>query len=434
MTDLSRADAEALVQARLGRSPQDLYEAAVVLEAWGGMPGPAALRVGRELMTVSRMRWPSPEQGHQRVRLTSELLPEALALLVTVSVLAFWAPALALELGRSAVEAALWVALPLALGLQWLLRSRYLCSPEGFAALAAERRALAALVLPAVVLPPVLFGVAGALAGLLVVTCLGGLILAARGWGYQFSGCFALLGGQIFVGVPPLLLVAEAAAATAIGVVAAVCVVRVPTVRPRPWRRAGASGLVGLGLGALFLGDPSVRWGSDVVVALALLPPAVGGIWGGLYLARIWTAIPGAVRGVAPAGEGSAQVGLRLFAGAAVRLVVATVALSVVLAAAEFAVAGRTPGFAAIAGFAFLGLAVLAVSLLDALGLGLWAVAAVMGGAGIELASSAVGLTNVAAGAGLAAGAGAALVVALPRVLAALMRPGRLLATTLSIP
>jgi hypothetical protein len=115
VTEISRPTAEALVQARLGRSPQDLYEAAVVLEAWGGVPGPSALSMGRELMTVSRLRWPSPEHRHQRAEIPPGLLPEALALLVTVSVLALWAPALAAELGRSAVEVALWVALPLAL-------------------------------------------------------------------------------------------------------------------------------------------------------------------------------------------------------------------------------------------------------------------------------------------------------------------------------
>jgi hypothetical protein len=434
VTEISRPTAEALVQARLGRSPQDLYEAAVVLEAWGGVPGPSALSMGRELMTVSRLRWPSPEHRHQRAEIPPGLLPEALALLVTVSVLALWAPALAAELGRSAVEVALWVALPLALGLQWAVRSRYLSSPEGFAALAADRRQLATLVLPIVVLPGLVLGVAGALAGLLIVTCLGGLIVAARGWGVRYAACLGLVGSELLLGVPPFLLVVEAGLGTFVAVVVALWTVEKPVVRPRPWRRAAGSGLVGLGLGALFLGDPSVQWGHDVIGALALLPPAVGGIWGGLTLAALWTAVPGAVSGVAPSNDRRTLVGPCLFLAASIRLVATTIVLSLVLAAIEFLLVHRVPDPGTVLAFACLGLAVLAVSLLDALGLAAWAVVAVMGGAAAELGSSSLGLTGLPAGTALAAGAAAVLVVALPRALVALMRPGRLLATTLSIP
>lgn len=434
MTDLSRGNAEALVQARLGRAPQDLYEAAVVLEAWGGMRGPDALRMGRELMSVARLRWPSPEEGHERARLPPGLLPEAFALIVTVCVLALWGPALATELGRPAVELALWIALPLALGLQWALRSRYLGSAEGFDALAAERRRLLALVLPALVVPPVLWREAGLLAALLLVICLGGMILAARGWGPRFAACMAVCGGLVFVGIPPLVLVGEAALGTAVGVYAALRGSAAPAVKPRPWRRAAGSGLVGLGLGLLFLGDPSVRWGNDVVAALALVPPAVGGIWGGLSLARMWTDIPAAVRGIGTDGDRARLVGPGLLAVAAARLLGVTLSLSLLLAVAEWLVVGRTPGPAAVAAFAFLGLAVLAVSLLDALGLGTLAVFAVAAGAAAELGSALLGASEHVAGVGMAAGAATVLVVALPRAVGLLLRPGRLLGTTLSVP
>ena len=42
--------AHRLVEARLGRDPQDMLEAAVVLEAWAGTPAQRALEVARELM------------------------------------------------------------------------------------------------------------------------------------------------------------------------------------------------------------------------------------------------------------------------------------------------------------------------------------------------------------------------------------------------
>jgi hypothetical protein len=260
------------------------------------------------------------------------------------------------------------------------------------------------------------------------------MILAARGWGLPFAGCMAVCGSLVFVGIPPLILVGEAAAGTLLGVCAALRRKGPAVVRPRPWRRALGSGLVGLGLGALFLGDPSVRWGNDVVAALALVPPAVGGIWGGLALAGLWTEIPGAVRGVGTAADTRRAVGPRLFATAALRLVVVTVGLSLALAAVELLLLGRAPGPAEVLAFAFLGLAVLAVSLLDALGLAGWAVVAVVAGAAAELELARLGVSQVFAGAALGAGAATVLLLALPRALALLLRPGRLLGTTLSIP
>jgi hypothetical protein len=258
------------------------------------------------------------------------------------------------------------------------------------------------------------------------------MLLAARGWGLPFAGCMAACGGLVFVGMPPLVLVGEAAAGTLIGVCVAFRRTGPAVVRPRPWRRALGSGLVGVGLGVLFLGDPSVRWGHDVVAALALVPPAVGGIWGGLALAGLWTEIPGAVRGVGTSADRVRAVGPRLLVSAAVRLVAVTLSLSLALAVGEWLTLGRTPGVAAVGAFAFLGLAVLAVSLLDALGLASWAVVAVLAGAAAERSLSSA--SDVVAGAALGAGAATVLLLAVPPALALLLRPGRLLGTTLSIP
>ena len=81
---LEPADGELLVEARLGRPPQDMLEAAVVLEAWAGVPAQSALAAARELMpdaprtpqpSVGRLPAPSAHQGG--------LLPGA-AFIVTV--------------------------------------------------------------------------------------------------------------------------------------------------------------------------------------------------------------------------------------------------------------------------------------------------------------------------------------------------------------
>ncbi|MEA2229791.1 MAG: hypothetical protein QOF04_3421, partial [Solirubrobacteraceae bacterium] len=50
MTGSGARHAERFVEARLGREPQDMLEAAVVLEAWAGVPAGEALRSGRAIM------------------------------------------------------------------------------------------------------------------------------------------------------------------------------------------------------------------------------------------------------------------------------------------------------------------------------------------------------------------------------------------------
>jgi hypothetical protein len=47
--DLDTERAESIVEARLGRKPQDMLEAAVVLEAWVGVPAGGALDAGERI-------------------------------------------------------------------------------------------------------------------------------------------------------------------------------------------------------------------------------------------------------------------------------------------------------------------------------------------------------------------------------------------------
>ncbi len=53
MTPRSSSARARLVRARLGREPQDMLEAAVVLEAWAGVPAQRALDTGRALMPAA---------------------------------------------------------------------------------------------------------------------------------------------------------------------------------------------------------------------------------------------------------------------------------------------------------------------------------------------------------------------------------------------
>ena len=135
-----------LVEARLGRPPQDMLEAAVVLEAWAGVPARARARRG------ARRSW---RRTRRRPRRAAGPLPapperegfasEAVSFVLAVLAIACWAAPLAAALGTEVVRHGLLVALPLTLALQWGLRSRYLGRPQGLAHLRRHGRELAAL-------------------------------------------------------------------------------------------------------------------------------------------------------------------------------------------------------------------------------------------------------------------------------------------------
>ena len=160
----------AVVEARLGREPQDMLEAAVVLEAWAGVPAQRALDAGARAdargaarAAAERRRLPAPP------RAPGGVLVEGAAFVVTVLAIALLGGAAGGEPRRPASSsAALTLALPLTLALQWGLRSRYLDRPQGLRAARPAppalpgRRGCASSLVPAAVL-----GAAAPLAGLL---------------------------------------------------------------------------------------------------------------------------------------------------------------------------------------------------------------------------------------------------------------------------
>ena len=191
---LQAADAEVLVEARLGRRPQDMLEAAVALEAWVGLPAQTALATGSALMRpearaaeTSVGRVPAPSSRHGAVL-------EGLALVITVIAIACWAAPLSSSLGADVVERGLLIALPLTLALQWGLRARYLDRVDALVQLADRRGMLLLGGCVVAALPALAFGAAGALAGLLTVTWVAGTILVRRRWAALYATGVLLYG------------------------------------------------------------------------------------------------------------------------------------------------------------------------------------------------------------------------------------------------
>jgi hypothetical protein len=425
-----------LVEARLGRPPQDALEAAVVLEAWAGVPAQRALETARALMP----RLPAEPLASSSKPATSRRPPgvllEGTAFIVTVAAIALWAEPLAAALGVDAVKRALGLALPLTLALQWAMMTRHLGRPSGLAGLVARRGALALTAVLIVAVPAALLGPAGALAGLLTVTWTGGSILIRRGWAAGYCAVVAAAVPAMLLGAPAPGVVAAVSTTT---VTAAIWGLTTTGARsaaiPGRWSRTLASGLIGAGIGVVLVGDPSISWTGGAAPALALLPSAAGALWAGQHLWKLADAFPRALAGV-PACEAPAGPAPR-WPAPLTTLVAAVCRLGALTAAGSAALLALTPwlgrgaSVGVLAGFGVVALATLLVGLLVSLGRPSVAAAAVAGAVAAELVAR-LGDAPFA-GAALLAGGTLAVLVLLPAALALLARPARTLATTLWI-
>ena len=480
--------ARRLVEARLGRPPQDALEAAVVLEAWAGVPAQQALETARALMPASPAEPLVSAAAPVTVKCPPGLALEGAAFLVTVVAIALWAEPLSAALGVDAVERSLRIALPLTVALQSALHVRHLGRPSGLTGLADRGGALVGGAFAIVLVLALALGQPGLLAGLLTVTWTGGTILIRRGWALGY--CVPVLAAVplLLAGAPALIAVAAVAVATALGVAWALRTTATGTAAPGRWSRTLGAGLCGGGVGLLLVADPSVSWATGAAAALALLPSATGALWAGRYLWKLAGAFPHALAGlpacaaqVHPAprgGQPGAEVrgrrrptwiaarrerdgraswpleagaetrgrsGSRLLGAfrsdrgglqsplatvlvALARYVALTVAGSTVL----LALAPLGEGVGVLAAFGAVALATLLVGLLESLGRP--SVAA------LGVAAGLVGLVLVRLvglpfpGAAMLAGGMLALVVLVPGVLVLLVRPARTLATSLWIP
>lgn len=433
--DMEPDGAGAVIQARLGRPAQDALEAAVVLEAWGGLPAAKALRIGHgvrmpAVRTADPRRWGADDgEGREGV------LAEGVALLMAILAVAAWAGPLSDALGDSVFEHALRVALPVTLALQWAIRSRYLSRRAGLNCLAEDWFGLfvtAALVLGGLAMLPEF----GPVAALLVAVWVGGTILARRGWGIAYGGLLIVEAVGLELGLSAHGSLAVLAAVTLIAdVVAIVTASGIAIAPPGRLDRALAAGLIGGLLGVLLIGDPSLGWGiHGAFPALALVPSVVGSFWGGYHLWQFHEEIPRGLVGVelsrasAPMARGPAG---DIVLAALVRLLGATLVLSLLVQIAAQWTDG-TDAASLFVAFACAALVCLFVSLHESLGYVRWALLCAAASVAVELLVGHVFGAPVP-GAGLIAGGLVGTLLALAPLVGLLRRPGRVLATTLWI-
>jgi hypothetical protein len=437
MTTRELTDARLLVEARLGREPQDMLEAAVVLEAWAGVPAEAALDAASATMPAEPAR-PQPSVGRlPRRRDRDGVLTGGAAFLVTVVAIACWTAPLSDSAGLVTIEHALMLALPLTLALQRILGSWCLDRPRGIARLAAHRRLLPAAAAIVLLLPALAFGTAGTIAGLLTLTWTAGTVLIRRRRPEVYMVIIVAATAGLLVGAPALTVVAGAAVAT----LSAVAVV-LWRAEPLPHRLLGRSGpialagAIGVGLGAMLVLDGTVSWTAGAVPALALIPSTVAALLAGHHLRHLEVAIPAALSGVVARGGADAGLGggpTRVLFGALGRLLALTAVLSAALLWLSPWLGASARGAGILTGFALLALASTLVGLLESLGRGRWALLAVACGAGAEAGVRLAELKPFP-GTGLVVGGATVALLVLPPVVLLLRRPATTLATALWIP
>jgi hypothetical protein len=199
--------------------------------------------------------------------------------------------------------------------------------------------------------------------------------------------------------------------------------------------RAVTAGVIGAGMGILLVADRSIDWSVGAVPAVALIPSTIASFWGGYHLWQFQYVIPKALSGVAIFNANNRGLGwppLQILLGAVGRLVLLTAVLSAALLLGADALGMATSGISVLVGFGLVALATMLVSLLESVGRGTWALAAVLCAiVGEELVR--IQDFDPFPGAGLIVGASAAVLVALPAATAMMSRPARTLATSLWI-
>lgn len=439
MTDLNPDEAHALVAARLGRPVQDVLEAAVVLEAWGGLPAAHALTAADGVLHRRVELATPPPTAVATAKADRSLALGEVGLVLGVLFTGFWISRLADDLGTRAVDRSWRIALPVSLGLEWLLRRRYLAGADGLGRL---RRELTTLALPAVVLVGAIAAIpdGGLLAVALIAIWVGGFLLTRRGWGLPYGvalvvGALVLKLGfstQVVVTVATLLVVAVS--------VYAVATQPRSMRRPGPWERSIPAGLVGAGMGLLLVFEPRFAWNArGIIPVLTVVPSLLGSLWGGFHMTRLWEVMPQMMLSTSVRRRGEGAIGRltsRLLGESIVRLVLGAGLASLAVVAYVLVTEERTDTprdvvVSLLVAHGALAVAGLFVGLLEAFGRWGWALLATVVGVGVTVGMDIFITSDLTPGLRILCGAVVCSIVSLIPLLLLLREPDRNLAVAL---
>ncbi len=428
MNAATPADARALIEGYLGRPVQDALEAAVVLEAWGGVPADAALALGRDAAGVPATVASIADEIPASPMLDRRAVLSDVAFIVAVLFVGFWLSRRTDRFAVVEIDRAWRLALPVSLAAQWFLRRRVFMGGDGLGRLRRETW----LLVPAVLLFGGLAIVpsGGPLAGGLAILWIAGFIVSRRGWGVPHGVLLTLTllaGGRREAALPAYVFVCVGT------LCAAVLALRSSPVSdrlPGALGRALPSALIGGGMGMFLVSEPRFSWAaSGLLSAFTIVPSLLGSLAGGIWMTRLWHALPRSLR-----ATGIASPRRRAVSGPAIRLFLQAIALVLFVAVtcsvvvlwrdgqplrSQTSVTTRTLLLA----HAALALAGLCVALLETLGRWGRALFATVVGVTAAFALSVFTDGEPQAGLRILVGALVALLLALPGVLAILARP-----------
>lgn len=329
--------ARAVVEARLGRPAQDALEAAIVLEAWGGLRGSSRFGLGAAVIDVTSRQLPPLRSTDVMVSSDEPSAGHSVGLMLALSGIAVWMAALSAGLGFVAVRQDYQVALPVTLALEWLIFRRYLGGREGPGRLRRDYGEVLVLLLLAGGTSVILAQDHSVLPAALVFIWTAGFVLAELGWGAAYAMLLLMAALASLLGLP--VVVGVVLVSCLLGVGLFISLVPVPcSMRPAaPWRRAGPAGLIGGGLGLLIAqASGSPQTGPPMLAMLALFPTLIGTMWGFRHLSRLWIVVPGALitRSVRHSARfDMLRVATGVILAAIARATVATAGLSLVVLA-----------------------------------------------------------------------------------------------------
>lgn len=283
----------ALTRAQLSRDPRDGLEAAVVLEAWGGLPPNEALELGTALMRLLPSHNTEPP-APARVKPPEPMrwVAEILGLVGFVS-MATWGVPLGNAHPNVNVDVAFRIGVPLALALQWMLQRRYFSGDAKLGSFGSDGTRLLAVMLVAVVALAAT-GPTGVLIATLEVIWFSGYVLAKDGVGVIYVLALGATTWDLYRNVEPtsvLPLVAFGLATFAILRVARHNQIRsrkVARSTPVAWIEVIPSVIIGMSLGIMMVSSITTLRPHGWTLAAALIPAGGGGLVAAAILRSLW--------------------------------------------------------------------------------------------------------------------------------------------------
>lgn len=428
-------EAAAVVVARLGRRPVDALEAAVALEAWGGVEAPRSLALGPSIVDLTRGRsrqWRKPllAKGQDAVVEDPPDRAQVVGAVAVLLAIALWIAALPTFRGESMGSLAL-EAMPTGLGVQWFLQRRYLAGADNVGKLRAIDLPSILVVLMAVAVGWLVGGDVGGPSAALVVVWSSGMILIARGWGLAVAGVFLVAGVAGALGSPVSVNVAVVVDLCVLG--AGIAVVTAPRANSPPgqWAPVMAATVVGVLMGLLVVVGLSAT-AVDVLsgASPALLVVILGAMWASFHLNKLWVVTlssPVDHRGEVPGHSVRRRVAAVIQGAIARSLGVGVVSLPVgwALSWSDQGVKALVP----LTAFVPAMLVVVLCSLMAGFARVNWAIGALVAGCLAAVGTRAAGVEAVSAGLALAIGSVASLLILIRPLKQMIDDPGSSIAT-----